>query len=183
MKLSDYTFETFIDAPSNHLAHLTAKKICETPGVYNPLYIFGPSGTGKTHLLHAIAKEYESRQKTTLCVSVNQFLEEMLEAIRAGANTDFRKKYHQADVLLVDGLQYISGKEASQKELFNIVDQRLLENKQIVVVGSNALERISGLGIELQACLSGGLCIETQTPSLDATTKIVSEKLQNNGIE
>lgn len=132
MKLSDYTFETFIDTPSNHLARFAAQKICETPGVYNPLYIFGPSGTGKTHLLYAIAKEYESKHKTTLCVSVNQFLEEVLDAIRTGANTEFRKKYHQADVLLIDGLQYISGKEASQKELFNIVDRRLLENKQVV---------------------------------------------------
>lgn len=183
MKLSDYTFETFIPTPSNQLARLSAQKICETPGVYNPLYLYGPSGAGKTHLLYAIAKEYESKQKTTLCISANQFLEEMLEAIRTGANTEFKEKYRQADVLLIDGLQHISGKEASQEELFKILDRRLFENKQVVVVGDNSLGRIPDLGTELQACLSGGLCIEIQTPDLDATTKIISEKLQSNGIE
>ena len=70
-----------------------------------------------------------------------------------------------------------------KKNLFNIVDRRLLENKQVVVVGDNSLGRIPGLGMELQACLSGGLCIEIQTPDLDAKTKIISEKLKNNGIE
>ena len=183
MNPSDYTFETFINTPSNQLAHIAAQKICETPGVYNPLYIFGPSGAGKTHLLHAIAKEYENEQKTALYVSANQFLEEMIVAIKNRTNTEFKEKYHQADVLLIDRLQYISGKEASQEELFNIVDRRLLENKQVVVVGDNSLGRIPGLGMELQACLSGGLCIEIQTPDLDAKTKIISEKLKNNGIE
>ena len=86
-------------------------------------------------------------------------------------------------MLLIDRLQYISGKEASQEELFNIVERRLFENKQVVVVGDNSLGRIPDLGIELQACLSGDLCIEIQTPDLDATTKIISEKLQNNGID
>lgn len=183
MKLSDYTFETFIPTPSNQLARLSAQKVCETPGMYNPLYIFGPSGAGKTHLLHAIAKEYESKQKTILCVCANQFLEEMLEAIRTGTTIEFREKYHQADVLLIDGLQSFTGKEASQEELFNIFDRRLLENKQIVVVGDNFGGRIPSLRIELQACLSRGLCIEIQTPDLDIKTKIIFEKLKNNGIE
>ena len=112
MKLSDYTFETFIDTPSNHLARLAAQKICETPGVYNPLYIFGPSGTGKTHLLHAIAKEYQNKQKTVLCVSVNQFLDEMIEEIKTGTNMEFSEKYHsqqftQKQTLLGDQIQEI----------------------------------------------------------------------------
>ena len=108
-------------------------------------------------MLHAVAKEYESKQKTTLCVSANQFLEEMIEALKNGANAEFKEKYHQADVLHIDNLQYISGKVASQEELFNILDRRLLQNKQIVFVGDNDLERIPGLGIELQDCLSEGL--------------------------
>ena len=183
MNPSDYTFETFINTSSNQLACLAAQKICETPGAYNPLYIFGPSGAGKTHLLHAIAKEYESEQKYSLCVSVNQFLEEMIEAIKTGINPEFREKYHQADVLLIDRLQYISGKEASQKELLNIVERRLLENKQVVFAGDNSLGRIPDLEVELHACLARGVCVEIQTPDLDAKTKIISEKLKNNGIE
>ena len=180
---ADYTFETFIVTPSNRLAYLISQKICESPCVYNPLYIFGPSGTGKTHLLHAIAKEYQDRQKTVLYITANQFLDEMIEAIRNGTNVEFREKYHQADVLLIDRLDFIAGKEASQEALLNIVERRLLENRQVVFSGDSPLRRIPDLETELYTSLSGGMCIEIQMPDLDAKTKIISEKLKRNGIE
>ena len=183
MKPADYTFETFIVTPSNRLAYLAVQKICEMPGAYNPLYIFGPSGTGKTHLLHAAGKEYQDRHKTVLYVSVNQFLDEMVEAIKTGTNIEFREKYHQADVLLVDRLDCIAGREASQEALLNIVERRLLENKQVVFTGDSPLGRIPDLEMELYTSLSGGMCIEIQMPDLDTKTKIISEKLKRNGIE
>lgn len=183
MNPSDYTFGTFINTPSNQLACLAAQKICETPGAYNPLYIYGPPGVGKTHLLYAIANAYNKEQKTAIYISANQFLEEMIEVIKTGNNSEFREKYHQADVLLIDRLQYISGKEASQKELLNIVERRLLENKQVVVAGDSSLGRILDLEEELHACLARGVCIEIQTPDLDTKTKIIAEKLKKNGIE
>lgn len=183
MNPSDYTFGTFINTPSNQLACLAAQKICETPGAYNPLYIYGPPGVGKTHLLYAIANAYNKEQKTAIYISANQFLEEMIEVIKTGNNPEFREKYHQADVLLIDRLQYISGKEASQKELLNIVERRLLENKQVVVTGDSSLGRIPDLEEELHACLARGVCIEIQTPDLDTKTKIIAEKLKKNGIE
>lgn len=183
MNPSDYTFGTFINTPSNQLACLAAQKICETPGAYNPLYIYGPPGVGKTHLLYAIANAYNKEQKTAIYISANQFLEEMIEVIKTGNNPEFREKYHQADVLLIDRLQYTSGKEASQKELLNIVERRLLENKQVVVTGDSSLGRIPDLEEELHACLARGVCIEIQTPDLDTKTKIIAEKLKKNGIE
>lgn len=183
MNPSDYTFGTFINTPSNQLACLAAQKICETPGAYNPLYIYGPPGVGKTHLLYAIANAYNKEQKTAIYISANQFLEEMIEVIKTGNNPEFREKYHQADVLLIDRLQYISGKEASQKELLNIVERRLLENKQVVVAGDSSLGRIPDLEEELHACLARGVCIEILTPDLDTKTKIIAEKLKKNGIE
>ncbi len=183
MNPSDYTFGTFINAPSNQLACLAAQKICETPGAYNPLYIYGPPGVGKTHLLYAIANAYNKEQKTAIYISANQFLEEMIEVIKTGNNPEFREKYHQADVLLIDRLQYISRKEASQKELLNIVERRLWENKQVVVAGDSSLGRIPDLEEELHACLARGVCIEIQTPDLDTKTKIIAEKLKKNGIE
>lgn len=183
MNPSDYTFGTFINTASNQLACLAAQKICETPGAYNPLYIYGPPGVGKTHLLYAIANAYNKEQKTAIFISANQFLEEMIEVIKTGNNPEFREKYHQADVLLIDRLQYISGKEASQKELLNIVERRLLENKQVVVAGDSSLGRIPDLEEELHACLARGVCIEIQTPDLDTKTKIIAEKLKKNGVE
>lgn len=183
MNPSDYTFETFINTPSNQLACLAVQKICETPGAYNPLYIYGPPSVGKTHLLYAIANAYNKEQKTAIYISANQFLEEMIEVIKTGNNPDIWEKYHQADVLLIDRLQYISRKEASQKELLNIVERRLLENKQVVVAGDSSLGRIPDLEEELHACLARGVCIEIQTPDLDTKTKIIAEKLKKNGIE
>jgi len=183
MNPSDYTFGTFINTPSNQLACLAAQKICETPGAYNPLYIYGPPGVGKTHLLYAIANAYNKEQITAIYISANQFLEEMIEAIKTGNAPEFREKYHQADVLLIDRLQYISGKEASQKELLNIVERRLLGNKQVVFARNNSLGRIPNLELELHACLAGGVCIEIQTPDLDTKTKIIAEKLKKNGIK
>ena len=107
----------------------------------------------------------------------------MIEVIKTGNNPEFREKYHQADVLLIDRLQYISGKVASQKELLNIVERRLLENKQVVVAGDSSLGRIPDLEEELHACLARGVCIEIQMPDLDTKTKIIAEKLKKNGIE
>lgn len=183
MKPAEYTFENFVVTQSNHMAYLAIQKICKSPGAYNPLYIFGPSGTGKTHLLHAAGKEYQDRHKTVLYVSVNQFLDEMVEAIKTGTNIEFREKYHQADVLLVDRLDYIAGKEASQEALLNIVERRLLENKQVIFAGDSPLGRIPDLEMGLYASLSGGMSIEIQMPDLDTKTKIISEKLKRNGIE
>lgn len=183
MKPSDYTFETFITTPSNRLALLVAQKICETPGAYNPLYLYGPSGVGKTHLLQAIAAEYESKGQSAICLSSNQFLEEMIEAIRNGTNVEFREKYHQVDVLLIDRLQYIAGKEATQEELFNIVEKRLLDHKQTVFAGNVHPSQIPVLDLELSACLAGGLCIEIPTPDFERKTQIIFQKLKAHGME
>lgn len=183
MKTSEYTFENYVMTPSNRLVCLAAQKICETPGAYNPLYIFGPSGVGKTHLLQAIAAEYESKGQSAICLSSNQFLEEMIEAIRNGTNVEFREKYHQVDVLLIDRLQYIAGKEATQEELFNIVGKRLLDLKQTVFAGNVHPSQIPILDPELSACLAGGLCIEIPTPDFEGTSEIIFQKLKAHGID
>ena len=183
MKASEYTFENYVMTPSNRLVRLAAQKICETPGAYNPLYIFGPSGVGKTHLLQAIAAEYESKGQSAICLLSNQFLEEMIEAIRNGTNAEFREKYHQVDVLLIDRLQYIAGKEATQEELFNIVGKRLLDHKQTVFAGNVHPSQIPVLDPELSACLAGGLCIEIPTPDFEGKTQIISKKLKAHGMD
>lgn len=183
MKPSAHTFENFVTTPSNRLARLAAQKICETPGAYNPLYIFGPPGVGKTHLLHAIAAGCESKGLSAICLSSNQFFEDMVDAIRNGTNVEFREKYHQVDVLLIDRLQYVAGKEATQEELLNIVEKRLLDHKQTVFAGNVYPSQIPILDPKLSACLAGGLCIEIPTPDFEGKTQIISQKLKAHGID
>lgn len=98
MKPSDYTFEAFVATPSNRLAQLAEKKICETPDSFNPLYIYGTPGVEKNHSLQAVANEYKSKGLFAICLSSNHFLEEMIEAITTGSNREFREKYYQVDV-------------------------------------------------------------------------------------
>lgn len=183
MKSSDYTFETLVTTPSNCLAQLAAKKICETPNLFNPLYIYGPPGVGKTHLLQAVANEYKSKGLSAICLSSNQFFEEMIDAIRNGTNVAFREKYHQADVLLIDRLQCVAGKEATQEELFNIVEKRLLDHKQTVFAGNVHPSQIPILNPELSACLAGGLCVEIPAPDFEGKAEIIFQKLKAHGID
>ena len=182
MKPSEYTFETFAVTPSNRLAYLAAQKICKAPGAYNPLYIFGPSGTGKTYLLRAIEKECQNKKKTALFISANRFCEDLVKAICNGTNIEFREKYHQADVLLIDRLQYIAGKEATQEELFNILEKRLSDHKQTVFAGNAHLSQIPILNPELSACLTSGLCIEIPNPDFEGKAEIIYRKLNEHGI-
>lgn len=183
MKPSEYTFETYVTTSSNRLARLATEKICAFPSTYNPLYVFGPSSVGKTHLLQAIAKEYKNRQKTALYVSGPQFCEELIKAIQTGTNVEFREKQHRVDVLLLDRLQYVAGKEATQEELYNIVEKRLLDHKQTVFAGNVHPSKIPILNPELSACLAGGLCIEIPTSDFEGKTQIISQKLKAHGID
>ena len=183
MTPTDYTFETFVATSSNRLAQLAAKKICETPDSFNPLYIYGPPGVGKTHLLQAVANEYTSKGQSAICLSSNQFLEGMIEAIKTGTNMEFREKYHQIDVLLIDRLQYIAGKEATQEELFNIAEKRLLDHKQTVFAGNAHPTQIPNLDTELSACLLGGLCVEIPMPDFEGKAEIILQKLKANGMD
>lgn len=182
MSRVEYSFETYVTTASNHLARSVAQKICELPGSFNPLYLYGQPGAGKTHLLHAIEKECKSNGITAICLSSNQFFEEMIDAILHGTNVEFREKYHLFDVLLIDRLQNIAGKESSQEELFNILEKRLSDHKQTVFAGNVHPSQIPILNPELSACLTSGLCIEIPNPDFEGKAEIIFRKLNDHGI-
>ena len=185
MSRADYTFESYTTTSSNRLARLAAEAVCESPGVkFNPLYIYGPSGVGKTHLLHAIAAGCESKGLSAICLSSNQFFEEMVDAIRNGTNVEFREKYHQVDVLLIDRLEYVAGKEATQEELFNIWEKRhFLNHKQTIFAGNAHPTQIPMLERKLSSHLALGLCVEIPTLDFEEKAKIISQKLKAHGMD
>lgn len=181
MKSFDYTFENFVATTYNRFACLAAEKVCEAPGVYNPLYIFGPSGVGKTYLLRAIEKEYQNKKKTALYISVNRFCEELVKAIRNGTNIEFREKYNQVDVLLVDRFEYFAGKEATQEEFFNIVQNRYQNSKQTVIVGTVYPSELPGVYPALSSFFCNGLCVKIPTPNFEEVAQIIYKKLHEHG--
>ena len=184
MKKTDYTFERFVSTSSNIFARRAAEAVCMEPGTkYNPLYLYGPPGVGKTHLLTAIENCFEENRKHPVFISGNRFLEELIKAIRGGKCEEFREKYRQADVLLIDNLQYIAGKEASQEEMLEIVEILKKAGKQIVIAADSATGRMpEGFREEIQSFLATGLCVGMQMPDFEARAVIVSERLKEYGI-
>ena len=176
------TFETFVVKPTIHLAHHAAMQICQAPDSNHLLYFYGASGVGKTHLLMAIADRFRKDGKSVRYLSCQQFYDEMIDAIRNGTNAEFRMKYHEADLVLLDDLQSIDGKETTQSELFSILAKRLREHKQTVCAGSVLPPRIALWNCELASCLNSGLCIEMQAPNHEETAEIVANKLKEHGM-
>lgn len=182
MSITQYTLDHYVATASNRLDLLAVQKICQSPGAFNPLYLYGPPGVGKTHLLRAIGKEYRKQQKTAVCISAKRFCEEMVQAIISGSIAEFRAKYCQVDVLLVDRLLYVAGKEATQEELLNFLEERCLKGKQTVVVGNVHPSQIPVLASELSAYLTNGLCVEIPMPDFEEKAEIIYQKLSEREI-
>ena len=131
-----FTFDNFVVGPSNRFAHSAAIAVSKTPGqVYNPLFIYGPPGVGKTHLLYAIANgiRKESPNSNIVYIKGDQFTNELIDAIKNGKNVEFRSKYREADLFLVDDIQFIAGKESTQEEFFHTFNTLYEEDRKSVV--------------------------------------------------
>lgn len=178
---SRYTFDTFVKGTSNQFALAAAQRVAETPGrSYNPLFIYGSAGLGKTHLLHAIGDyvhqnyaHYEVR-----CVSTETFLNEYVDGIRSNTIASFKRRYRDVDVLLIDDIQFMEGKEGLQEEFFHTFNSLHGANKQIVISSDRVPDAIPTLEDRLRGRFRWGLITDVQPPDMETRLAILRNKAE-----
>lgn len=177
----DYSFENFVVGSSNKFAHAASQAVASKPaGYYNPLFIYGGSGLGKTHLLYAICNEIRKNSPAAniLFTKGEYMANELIEAIQMGQTMEFRAKYRQVDVLLIDDIQFISGKVSTQEEFFHTFDALHQANKQIVLTSDRPPREIATLEERLRTRFEMGLLADIQPPDLETRIAIIRRKAQ-----
>ncbi len=172
-----YLFSHFTVGRSNELAMAAATAAAERPGEkYNPVFLYSPSGLGKTHLLHAIGHRIRQRGLTALYVSSDQFITEFVRSIREGRASEFREKYRSPDVLLMDDIQFLSGKEQTQEGLFHIFNELHHSGRQVVIASDRPPSALSPLDERLRSRFEWGLIADIQPPDLETRLAILRAK-------
>lgn len=175
-----YTFNSFITGKSNQLAHAASLAVAENPGhVYNPLFLYGGVGLGKTHLMHAVGHMGETAGLNVLYVTSEKFTNEIINAIRFQKTEEFRAKYRQIDILLVDDIQFIAGKESTEEEFFHTFNSLHSANKQIVVTSDRPPKAIPSLQDRLRSRFEWGLLADIQPPEYEHRLAILRSKAES----
>ena len=177
----DFTFENFIKGPSNQFAYAAAQAVAANPsGAYNPLFIYGPSGLGKTHLLNAIQVEIKKNHPdfNIVYVDCEMFTNEIISAVKTATTEQFRQKYRQADVLLIDDIQFLAGKESTQEEFFHTFNTLHNDGRQIVIASDRPAKEIKSLEERLRTRFEWGLTADIQPPDFETRVAIVKRKAE-----
>ena len=176
-----YTFDTFVVGPTNKMAHAVSVAVAESPGVsYNPLFLYGGAGLGKTHLMHSIAHHIMAtrRDLKVLYVTSETFTNELIESLNKNKNQEFRDKYRNIDVLLIDDIQFLIGKESTQEEFFHTFNELYDAHKQIVISSDKHPREISTLEERLRSRFEWGMTADIQPPDYETKMAILKKRAE-----
>lgn len=180
-----YTFENFVIGENNRFAHAASLAVADSPGQrYNPLFIYGGVGLGKTHLMHAIAQRILNNNPTKRVVYTftNEFVNEFVTSIKNGTDIQFRNKYKNVDILLIDDIQFLSGKESTQDEFFNIFNELHMNNKQIILTSDRPPNEIKKLKDRLSTRFNWGIITDISSPDFETRCAILEQKCEEENI-
>ena len=180
-----FTFNSFVEGKSNHMALAAARQVAQNPrGDYNPLFIYGGVGLGKTHLMHAVGNEIlkDSPNKRTVYVHSEKFVADMVKALQLGAMSEFKAFYRNADALLIDDIQFFAGKEQSQEEFFHTFNALLDRNHQMILTCDKYPKEIDGLEERLKSRLGWGLPVIIEPPELETRAAVLLKKAESLGV-